>query len=180
MLISLIVAFDEGQGIGKDGRLPWVLSTDLRRFKRLTMGHHIIMGRKTYESIDRLLPGRTTIIITHYPNTIREALAERYSPHRDKNEIFFVVNSIEDAIAIARADEDDEAFIIGGGEIFRLTLGMADRIYLTRVHAQLDCDTFFPDLNPNEWKIVDESSHLADGKNQYDTTFQILERSQRV
>jgi dihydrofolate reductase len=182
MLISLIVAFDEGRGIGKDGKLPWTLSTDLKRFKRLTMGHHIIMGRKTYESIDRLLPGRTTIIITHTPEIIRDALTRRHLSQFEANiaNYFFAVNSIDEALAIAQANGDDEAFIIGGGDIFRLSLNIADRIYLTRVHAHLECDTFFPELDPNAWKIVEESFHLADVKNQHDTTYQILEHTHGV
>lgn len=166
MNISLIVAMDEERGIGKGNQMLWHLPADLRRFKSLTMGHHLIAGRKTYESIGRPLPGRTMIILTRnrnyqvtgYPDQVR------------------LVRSLEQALALAQAAGEDEVFVIGGGEIFAQALPLAQRIYLTNVKARLDCDTFFPPIDPAEWRLLEESVHPADEKNQYDTLFQVYER----
>jgi dihydrofolate reductase len=162
MIISLIVAMDEGRGIGKDNHIPWRLSADLKRFKALTMGHHLIMGRKTYESIGRPLPGRTTLIITRNLNYQAEGCQ--------------IAHSLKGALELARTDGEDEAFIIGGGEIFKHALPLADRIYLTQVRARLDCDTFFPDFDLGDWQISEESCQPADEKNQFATTYQLLIR----
>ncbi len=166
MNISLIVAMDEERGIGKGNQMLWHLPADLRRFKSLTMGHHLIAGRKTYESIGRPLPGRTMIILTRnrnyqvtgYPDQVR------------------LVRSLEQALALAQAAGEDEVFVIGGGEIFAQALPLAQRIYLTNVKARLDCDTFFPPIDPAEWRLLEEFVHPADEKNQYDTLFQVYER----
>jgi dihydrofolate reductase len=162
MIISLIVAMDEGRGIGKDNRIPWHLSADLKRFKALTMGHYLIMGRKTYESIGQPLPGRTTVIVTRNPDFLAAGCR--------------IAHSLPEALEIARTSEEDEAFIIGGGEIFRLALPLADRIYLTQVYARLDCDTFFPDLDLGGWQISEESYQPADEKNQFASTYRVLIR----
>jgi dihydrofolate reductase len=162
MIISLIVAMDEGRGIGKDNLIPWRLSADLKRFKALTMGHHLIMGRKTYESIGRPLPGRTTLIITRNLNYQAEGCQ--------------IAHSLNEALELARTGGEDEAFIIGGGEIFKHALPLANRIYLTQVRARLDCDTFFPDFDLGDWQISDESCQPADEKNQFATTYQLLIR----
>ena len=138
MIISLIVAMDEQRGIGVDGHLPWYLSTDLKRFKSLTMGHHMIMGRKTYQSIGRPLPGRTTIVVTRNPGFQPEGC--------------MVARSLETAIEFARFDNEDEVFIIGGGDLFDQAINMADRIYLTQVHASLKTDVYFPEITPEEWQ----------------------------
>ncbi|NVO08726.1 MAG: dihydrofolate reductase [Bacteroidales bacterium] len=135
MTISIIVAVAENQIIGYNNQLLWHIKEDLQRFKSLTLGHHIIMGRKTYDSIGRPLPGRTNVVIT-----------------RDKNyqaDGCIVVNSLEDALNIA--SQDSEVFIIGGGDIYRQTLSLADRIYFTRIHASFSGDTFFPELDLKEW-----------------------------
>jgi len=169
MLISLLVAMDENRGIGKDNHLPWHLSKDLKRFKALTMGHHIIMGRKTYDSIGRALPGRKTIVVTHNPdyqiNTVNNQSGD-----------ICIVHSIDEAITFAADAGDNEAFIIGGGEIFKQTLPLASRIYLTRVLIHLDCDTFFPELVPDQWEILEEAFVPADEKNEYDSIYQLLSR----
>jgi len=140
MTISIIVAVAENQVIGSNNKLLWHLKEDLQRFKSLTLGHHIIMGRKTYESVGRPLPGRTNVIIT-----------------RDKNykaSGCVIVNSLDDAFNVAKMD--NEVFIIGGGEIYRQTLPLTNRIYLTKVHASFHGDTFFPELNLTDW--ITESS----------------------
>jgi dihydrofolate reductase len=162
MIVSLLVAMDEGRGIGKGGALPWHLGDDLRRFKRLTMDHHIIMGRKTYESIGRPLPDRITIIITRNPDYQVDSC--------------LVVHSLQEALELAASRNEDEAFVIGGGEIFALALPLADRIYLTRVQANLDCDVFFPPLDLRSWVGGEETFHPADEKNDFPATFQILQR----
>ncbi len=135
MTISIIVAVAENQVIGYNNQLLWHIKEDLQRFKSLTLGHHIIMGRKTYDSIGRPLPGRTNVVIT-----------------RDKNyqaDGCMVVNSLEDALNMAH--QDSEVFIIGGGDIYRQTLHLVNRIYLTRIHASFSGDTFFPELDLKEW-----------------------------
>ncbi len=165
MIISLIAAMDEKWGIGVDGHLPWHLPADLKRFKSLTMGHHLIMGRKTYESIGRPLPGRTTIIVTRNPI---------YQP-----EGCLVAHSLETALEFARLDQEDEVFIIGGGEIFNQAIDIADRIYLTRVHTSLPADVHFPDISIEDWSISVSEHHPTDDTNQYPITFEILERVNR-
>jgi dihydrofolate reductase len=148
---------DEKRGIGKNNQLPWSLSDDLKRFKALTMGHHIIMGRKTYESIARLLPGRTMVIVTRNPEyDVAGAL---------------VANSLPMALEIAEKSNESEVFIVGGAEIFAETLPLADRIYLTLVHSNVDADVFFPEFDHDDW-IEDETSFMdANDKNEYPMSF---------
>ena len=162
MIISLIVAMDEGRGIGVDGHLPWHLPADLKRFKSLTMSHHLIMGRKTYESIGNPLPGRTMIIVTRNPN---------YQPDG-----CMVARSLDTAIEFARMGMDNEAFIIGGGDLFEQSIDLADRIYLSLVHASLPADVYFPEIDEEEWQVTKSELVPADEKNLYDFTFKILER----
>jgi dihydrofolate reductase len=160
MTVSLIVAMTDGGVIGRDGQLPWRLSADLRRFKRLTMGHHIIMGRKTFDSIGRLLPGRTTVVITRQADL---AISEAK-----------VVHSLKEALQVT--GDDAEVFIVGGGEIYRQALPMVDRIYQTIVHASVKGDTVFPELDPSQWSIIEDERHASDERNQYEYSFQVLER----
>jgi dihydrofolate reductase len=162
MLVSLIVAMDEEGGIGYRGGLPWRLSADLRRFKQLTMGHHILMGRKTYESIGRPLPGRRTIIITR--NRYFTALGCQ------------TAISLEEALDLAEKSGEQEAFIIGGGEIFSEAINKADKIYLTRVHTVTGADTYFPSFRIEDWNVEDHIFHEADEKNQYPSTYMRLVR----
>jgi dihydrofolate reductase len=129
-LISLIAAHDLGGGIGMGGRIPWHIPADLRRFRALTEGHTVIMGRKTYDSIGRLLPNRTNIIVSRNP---------AFQPDGAT-----VATDIDAALAAARAVEADEIFVIGGGEIYRQTLALADRLYLTIVEARYAADAMFP------------------------------------
>ena len=125
MTVSIIVAMAENGVIGRDMDLPWHISADLKRFKALTMGHHIVMGRKTFESIGRLLPGRTTVIVTRQPDYQVDGAV--------------IVNSL--GAAQAAATDDSELFIIGGGQIYEIALPLADRLHVTRVHTEVDGDT---------------------------------------
>jgi dihydrofolate reductase len=156
----LLVAMDERRGIGKQGRLPWRLSTDMQRFRELTMGHHIVVGRKTFESIGKPLAGRQMIIVTR---DVSYKVAG-----------CFTVHSIADAIELARARGEKELFICGGAEVYRETLDLAERIYLTEVHADCAADTFFPEFNRNDWLETANERHAADEKNEYPFTFVVL------
>jgi dihydrofolate reductase len=160
VIVSLLVAMDERRGIGKQGRLPWRLSTDLKRFRQLTMGHHIVVGRKTFESIGKPLDGRLMIIVTRDVDY--------------KVAGCFTVHSITDAVELAREQGESELFICGGAQIYAQTLGLAERIYLTQVHADCDADTFFPEFNRDDWVERASQSHPADEKNEHPFTFLLL------
>jgi dihydrofolate reductase len=160
MRISLIVAISENNVIGHRGGLPWHLSADLKRFKRLTMGHHLIMGRKTFESIGRLLPGRTTVVLT------------RNADYRVEGAV--VAGDFESVIA--RVPADDEAFVIGGQEVYRLALPHVTRMYVTAVHAAVEGDTHFPDVRWDDWALIEDERFAADERNDYDCSFRIFER----
>lgn len=165
--LTLVVAAAENGVIGRDGDLPWRLPADLARFKRLTMGHPLIMGRKTYESIGRPLPGRLSIALTRQPDW------------HAGNESVLTAREVEEAIALAGGApgvSTEEAFVIGGGEIYRLTLPLADRVQLTRVHASIDGDTTFPDLAPAQWRLVESDEHPADSRNEHACTFEVWDR----
>ncbi|PTX44334.1 dihydrofolate reductase [Christiangramia gaetbulicola] len=159
-MITMIAAAAENNALGKDNDLVWHLPDDFKRFKRLTSGHHIIMGRKTFESFPKLLPDRTHVIITR---------KDDYNP---KGTI--VVNSLEEAIRVSKLDE--QPFIIGGGEIYKMGMDKAERIELTRVHGEFDADTYFPEINEEEWKLVDEKFHDKDEKHDYSFTYLTYER----
>ncbi len=146
--------------IGRDNRLPWHLPADLQRFKALTMGHTIVMGRKTWDSINRLLPGRRTVIVTRNRGL--------------KVEGAVMANSLEDALA-ASAD-DEEIFVIGGEQIFRLALPLAERVYLTTVDADCEGDTFMPALDPADWRVVSSESHPATDASPLAWRFEIHDR----
>lgn len=166
MIVSLIVAMDAERGIGKEGKLPWRLSSDLKRFRELTMGHHIIVGRKTFESIGKPLPGRQMIIVTSNPGFSAEGC--------------FVTHSIEAALEIARERGESEVFVCGGAEIYAKTIGAADRIYLTEVHAEVGADTFFPAFDLQDWIEETSSHHPADDRDQFPSTFKILDSKKCV
>lgn len=162
MIVSILVAMDEKRGIGKAGGLPWRLSSDLKRFRELTMGHHIIVGRKTFESIGKPLPGRQTIIITGNENLNPAGC--------------FVARSVADGISLARTRGEREVFICGGAQIYAESLALADRMYLTLVRADCDADTFFPKWNSNEWVELESEERIADEKNQYSFAFKLFEK----
>ena len=166
MKVSLIVAVAENGVIGKDNDLIWNLPKDMRFFKETTWGHHVIMGRKNFESIPkryRPLTNRTNVIITRQNNYQAEGCV--------------VVNCIEAALEVAQHNGDYEPFIIGGGQIYKLALeeNLVDKIYLTKVHNSFEGDTFFPKLS-KEWKEVNRKEHKADQKNAYDFSIIIYEK----
>lgn len=165
MIVSLIVAMEAKKGIGLKGNVPWHISTDLKRFKALTMGHHLIMGRKTYQSIGRPLPGRTTIILTR--------------DHSFTALGCLIAHSLAEALELAKRRNENEAFITGGSEIYAQALEVADRIYVSEVHAEVASDVWFPALDRSEWHLIESSFHPAGGKDQYAHTFNILERKRR-
>ena len=157
--VSMIVAAAENGVIGKDGDMPWRLSADLKNFKQITMGSTIIMGRKTWDSIQRLLPGRKTVIITRKADF--------------KVEGAIVVGSLEAALA---ATDDESPFVVGGAEIYQLALPHVSRIYLTRVHAEIEGDTVMPEIEFGTWNRLESVSHRADEKNSHDYSFEIYEK----
>lgn len=156
----MIAAAAENNALGKDNELVWHLPDDFKRFKRLTSGHHIIMGRKTFESFPELLPDRTHVIITR---------KDDYQPDGA-----IVVHSMEEAIRVSKLD--DQAFIIGGGEIYKMGLEHAEKIELTRVHGEFDADTYFPEIDKEKWKIVKDQFHDKDEKHDYSFTYLTYER----
>lgn len=159
-MIIMIAAMAENNALGKNNELVWHLPNDFKRFKNLTSGHHIIMGRKTFESFPKPLPNRTHIVISRQ---------DGYSP-----EGCIVVNSMEKAIEIC--PEDDISFIIGGGEIYNLGMPFSDKIELTLIHHNFDADAFFPEINPEEWKITQSEFQPKDEKHLFDYTYQTYVR----
>ena len=155
MTISLIAAMDNNRVIGKDNALPWRLDSDLARFREITHGHPVIMGRKTFESIGHPLPNRTNIILTRDPDFHAKGCV--------------IVHSIGEAREAAKGSE--EVFVIGGENVFKEFLPHADKMYLTFVNAEVKGDTYFPEWNSNEWKEVLREHHEANEKNQYPYTF---------
>ncbi len=162
MIISIVVAADEQNGIGSKNKLPWRLSADLKQFKRITSGHHIIMGRKTFESIGKALPNRTNIVLTTQQDFKAEQIITRAT--------------LREAMAYTRNAKEQECMIIGGAEIFRQVIIFTDRIYLTRVHSICSCDVFFPEMKADEWKRISSERFKADDKNEFDYSFEIYER----
>ncbi len=162
MIISAIVAVANDYTIGKDNDIPWYLPADLKYFKKVTLGHHIIMGRKCYQSIGRPLPKRTNIIITRNPYFIASNCIVKYS--------------LEDALQLAQDNGEEEVFIIGGAQIYELGMVYLDRLYLTTVDIDLKGDVFFPEPDWKEWDMVFEDPHKADDKNPHDYCFKIFER----
>ncbi len=166
MRIALIWAMSRNRVIGRNNRLPWYLPHDLQYFKRVTMGKPLIMGRRTFESIGRPLPGRSNIVVSRN----RDFEAEGVS----------VVTSLEDAIALAEnialIDGSEEAIVMGGAEIYAQALPLADRAYLTQVHAEVEGDAFFPLFDIEQWDELGREDFPAEGNNPYDYSFVVLER----
>jgi len=162
MLLSIIVAVSENGVIGLNNQLIWRLPDDLKRFKQLTLGHPMIMGRKTFESIGKPLPGRQSIIIT-----------------RDENFSFegtIVAHSLEEAVDEAKKSGADEAFIIGGGDIYNQVQDIADKLYITEVHTDTEGDTFFKIQKPDLWKEIEKTHHQKDEKHVFSFDFVDLEK----
>ena len=162
MRTSIIVAVAENGVIGRDDDLPWHLSADLKRFKRLTMGHHLLLGRKTFEAIGRPLPGRHMVVISRGRPELPPEIT--------------VAGSLEEGIEMAKRAGDQEAFVAGGAQIYALALPLADRIYLTRIHQEFAGDAEFPDLDEDDWIPVEHEHHQADEINPFGYSFLILER----
>ena len=160
--VSLIVAVSENGVIGRDGGLPWHLPRDLRHFKSTTMGHHLIVGRRTWDEVGQPLPGRTMVVVTRS----RQFDAEGAT----------VVHSLEEALEVA--SNDDEPFIGGGSYIYRMALArdLVDRLYITRVHAEVEGDTFLPEIDFGGWELASEEHHEADEKNEFGCTFEVYDR----
>ena len=159
-MISLIVAMSRNRVIGALGQIPWHLPDELKLFKRLTMGHHIIMGRKTWDSIGRLLPGRTTVVVTRQPGfEVPGAI---------------VTHTLEGAIAAC--GRDPEIFVIGGAELFRAALPLADRLYLTVVDAEIPGDTYMPEFDSSAWRETSSREHPVDEKHGYAYRHTVYER----
>ncbi|PIB33924.1 diacylglycerol kinase [Gaetbulibacter sp. 5U11] len=157
----MIVAAGENNEIGKNNDLIWHLRDDLKRFKALTSGHHIIMGRKTFESFPKPLPNRTHIVISRQLDyQVPEGV--------------LVVNNLEDAVALAK--NDAQPFIIGGGEIYKLAMPYASKIELTRVHSNFDADTYFPKIDMTQWKETANTFHKKDENHEFEFSFLTFER----
>ncbi len=154
-MLTMIAAAAENNALGKDGDLVWHLPDDFKRFKKLTTGHHIIMGRKTFESFPKPLPNRTHIVITRNRDYIKEGC--------------IVVHNLEDALKIA--EEDTQPFIIGGGEIYKLALNASEKIELTRVHDTFEADAFFPEIDLSKWELINEEFHEKDERHSVSFTY---------
>ena len=164
MRLSIIAALSTNNVIGRDNDIPWRQSTDLKRLKALTMGHHIVMGRKTWETLGRPLPGRVNVVIT------------RREDYRADGAV--VVTSIDEALHIAAAAGDAKVFIGGGAQIYQQPMHRCDRMYLTRIHADVEGDTFFPEFDDvSEWHLTDAEHFEADEKNQYPYSFLTYDRA---
>ena len=160
-MISIIVAVSEDWGIGKDNELLWRIPDDLKRFKRLTTGNSIIMGKKTWESLPRRpLPDRKNIVVTDIPNEFIEGSATAYS--------------IEDALS--KCDKDKEIFIIGGGSIYRQFMPLADRLYITHVHLKAPADVYFPEIDHKVWEMAEQEDFSGTGEEKIPYTYAVYER----
>ena len=162
-MITLIAAISQNNALGKDNQMLWHLPDDFKRFKKITTSHHIIMGRKTFESLKKSLPDRTHVIISRQ--------------NKFYSSDCITVSSLETAISICPKKE--EIFIIGGGEIYHQAIEIADKIEITRVHHIFDADTFFPEIDLDEWELAFEEFHEKDEKHAYDFTFQTYVRINR-
>lgn len=162
-MLSLVVAMGKNRCIGKDGQMPWHLPADLKHFKKLTSGHPVVMGRKTFESIGKPLPARTNIVITRNTDYLQEGV--------------LVVGSIKEALKFGQKI-NDKVFIIGGGEIFKETLSLAEELVITEIDFEPEGDTFFPVVPAEEWEEISKECHAADEQNTYD--FCIITYKKRV
>ena len=162
MIVSIIVAIADRNVIGDDNKLPWHLPDDLKNFKRLTMGKYIIMGRKTWESLNKPLPGRTNIVITRNTDI--------------KTQGILVFNSVEEALKFAEEQKQSEIFIIGGEQIYRQTLPLANRLFVTKVLGSFEGDAFFPEINIKEWMVENKMHHKTDEKHAFAFDMMVLSK----
>lgn len=162
MIVSTIVAVAKNNVIGKDNDIPWYLPADLKYFKKITLNHHIIMGKNCYYSIGRPLPKRTNVVLSRDPFfTLSNCI---------------VAHSIEEALESALRNGEHEVFIIGGGQIYEQSQKFWDKIYLTEVDLEVEGDVFFPEVKEEEWELVSEEKHEPDEKNEHTYTFKVFER----
>lgn len=161
-MIALVVAASENNVIGDNGNLPWHLPKDLKFFKDLTWGMVIIMGRKTYEAIEKPLPGRVNVVMTSKADWEREGV--------------LVAHTVNEALRIAKSTNCKDYYVIGGGEIFKEFLPITDRIYMTRVHAEVEGDAFFPEFSTNEFHLVSSKRYEKDEKHQFSFTFEVWDK----
>jgi dihydrofolate reductase len=159
-MISLLWAMDENRAIGRNNQLPWHLPEDLKYFKRVTMGKPIAMGRKTYDSIGRPLPGRENIVITRSQGITIEGCT--------------VIHDVNDLLK----RDDEELFVIGGAEIFKEIIPFADRLYVTEIREEFEADTFFPEYNLSDWELIESTPGMKDEKNPYNYEFLVYQRKQ--
>lgn len=164
MIISAIAACSKNRVIGSGNQLPWSLPADMRYFMRTTMGRHVIMGRKTFESMNgKPLPKRTNIVITRDPYYVASGT--------------MVVHSLEEALELAKHNGEEEVFIIGGGEIYKQSLPLLDKLYITEIDLEIkNGDTFFPILDPKEWDLISEDAHHPDEKNPHAYVFRVFKK----
>lgn len=165
MRVTLIAAVADNGVIGQGNDIPWRLPEDWRRFKQTTMGHHLIMGRRTWDSIGRALPGRTTVVISRGRPDLPQGVQ--------------LARSFEEATEMARQAADDEVFVAGGAEIYRQALPVADRLLLTRVRTNPEGDTLFPAWEPSQWRMTSDEPHEPDERHPFPYNFQVLERIRR-
>lgn len=162
MIISLVVAAATNNAIGKEGKMPWHLPNDMKHFKNVTWGMPVVMGRKTFESLGKPLAGRKNIVISRQQGW--------------KPEGAVVVPTFDDALFLVRETDAKETMVIGGGEIYKAVFDKAQRIYLTRIEAEPEADTYFPAINTAQWKMVSQQKHEADEKNAFNHSFEVWER----
>ena len=160
-MISFLVAMDKNRVMGIDNRLPWRLPADVKFFKEVTMGHPVVMGRKTYDSIGKPLPGRENIILTRNVD---------YQPEGCK-----VIHTVEESIEYMK-NKNDEVFVIGGAQLFKELFPVADRLYITEIHHEFEGDTFFPEFEESEWTLSSSEKGIKDEKNPYDYFFHVYDR----
>lgn len=161
MIISAIVAMARNRVIGVNNQIPWYLPADLRFFKKTTMGHHVIMGRRTFMSIGKPLPGRTNIVVSRNPFFLAEGI--------------LVAHSLEEALYMAMESGEKEAFVIGGGQLYLQAMSYLDKVYITRVDAEVAGDTYFPELSPFQWKQLSRTTFAADDRNAHGYAIEIYE-----
>lgn len=163
-MISIIVAISEDYGIGKDNKLLWHIPEDLKRFKKLTMGQCLIMGKRTWESLPKKpLPGRKNIVLTDIPGECIDCSITAYS--------------VEDALN--KCNENEEIFVIGGGSVYAQFMPLADRLYITHIHKKAEADTYFPEISNNEWDVIDKEEHITDSADVPSYSYVIYQRKQR-
>lgn len=160
-MITIVAAIGQNNALGKDNQLLWRLPKDLKHFKALTENHPVVMGRKTYESIGKALPNRTNIVVSRKPNWFQEGI--------------LIVSTLKEALKFAKKI-NETVFIIGGGEIYKQTMDLADRLEITLVEGDFDADTFFPEIDLKVWKKINEEFHEKDEKNEYSFHFQTFEK----